>query len=89
LLATFLEKIFQNPEWGILIGFIFGFLGISLFLSVMDLFIISFNELRKDPGRALTSDYLVQNIIQISLGAYLAFFFGITTFVIFSLKNFY
>ena len=89
LLATFIERIFKNPEWKILVGVTFVLFGTSLFSSVTGLFFISFNELRTDPNRLLVADYLVKRIIETAVAAYWAFFLGVIAFVVFSLKNFY
>lgn len=87
ILATFLDKFFAGPEWKILIGVTFTFLAISIFLSVISMFLWAFVPfLGKVPEQqeAATNTFALSACFSV-----LSFLLGITSFIFFALKNFY
>ena len=85
LLATFLEKFFQQPEWKFLIGIAFVSLIISTVASVAAMFLISHDV--SSGENSLLGGLVVSSItILLSCGGFLL---GLITFVMFALKNFF
>jgi hypothetical protein len=82
ILATFLEKFFQNPKWKFLIGITFVSFVISTVASVIAMFGIS-DDIE---GDNLFSDLIARSIIILSS---MSFLLGILSLVVFSLKNFF
>lgn len=84
LLATFIEKLFQNPDWKGLIAFTFVALMICTYTSVIEMFRISHEGVA---GTSLNKKRPLRSkmIPLLSCGCFLL---GILSLVVFSLKNF-
>jgi hypothetical protein len=84
ILATFIEKFFQNPSWKGLIAFTFVSLMICTYTSVIEMFRISHEIVAdKSPNKKRT---LWSKIVPLlSCGGFLL---GILSLVVFSLRNF-
>ena len=84
ILATFIEKFFQNPNWKGLIAFTFVSLMICTYTSVIEMFRISHEGVAGKPSnkkRPLWS----KMVPLLSCGCFLL---GILSLVVFSMKNF-
>ena len=92
LLATFLEKIFSNPECKILIGITFVGFAISIISTVVLMFIFSGLVARSDslagsdtpPSKGISKIFNICSIVSVA-----SFVLAMLSLVIFSLINFY
>ena len=85
LLVTFLEKLFQNPEWKILVAVSFVSFSVSIVTSVFLMVVIGGGaHLSRNPTEAEASVGLYS--FTLSLGG---FVWGIVSLIIFALRNFY
>ena len=85
ILATFMEKFFQQPKWRILIGAIFVNLMISVLASVIAMFCISY-DMAEGGETSELSPRFQGVIVLLSCGGFLL---GIMSFVAFALRNFF
>ncbi len=83
LLATFVEKLFDAPEWSILAPVAIGFFMLSVVSSVTSMFGISY-ELNPENIDQPISEKLGTTITIGSCGGFLC---GVFTFVVFAIKN--
>ena len=84
ILATFVEKFFQNPEWKELIAFTFLSLMICTYTSVIEMFRISHEGVSGKPS-SQKRKWRLRMIPFMSCGCFLL---GMLSLVVFSLKNF-
>jgi hypothetical protein len=84
ILVAFLEKVFTNPEWRVLVGIAFGLFLFSILAAMLSMIAIakfvenlSLDEADKEFGPV---------VILLSLGSFLG---GVLCLIIFTVKNFY
>jgi hypothetical protein len=85
LLVTFLEKIFTNPKWKLIVVLAFASFILSIFLSIAAM--LNFAETMKNMGR-VSSEQSKKTYRTYSFSTFL-FINGILDLVIFTLRNFY
>jgi hypothetical protein len=87
LMVTFLEKLFQNPEWKFLVGVSLASFTISI-VGCLVTHLQSVYDVEKGSGVPLGQSrfFLIITCLLLALGG---FFLGLLALVIFALKNLY
>ncbi len=88
LSVTFLEKLFTQPHWKILIAFSFGLFGLSILSSIITMIMLSALVLHF--GETYQHTKGINRILRFSFTcAGAGFISGILCFIVFALKNLY